>query len=150
MSSTASSTADTSDEGSGESADGAATSEGTTTLEPTTTESSLTQSTDSDETSDGSDPSDPYGPCIGSQDCSDPSAVCVSNGNNSMCAPLCTTQSAPSSECPRDLDNDMTGVACLFTDAEQTILRCFTICDVLADCPLGMTCEAPVCTWASD
>jgi hypothetical protein len=120
-------------------ADIAATSGDTTTVATTTTE-----------TGDTDPGPDVYGPCVESTDCVDPSAVCVTNGNNRMCAPACTTESVPSAECPRDVDNDMAGVACLFTDTEQTVTRCFTICETTADCPAGMTCVAPVCTWASE
>lgn len=95
-------------------------------------------------------PDNPYGPCEVTSDCIDPTAVCVTNGNNRMCAPTCTTEGTPSSECPAGLDGDANGVGCLFTDAEQTITRCFAVCDATLDCPGGMICAPPVCTWEGE
>lgn len=95
-------------------------------------------------------PDDPYGTCENTSDCIDPSAVCVSNGDNRMCAPTCSAESVPSSECPPSIDGDTSGVGCLFTDEAQTILRCFAVCETIEDCPAGMICVAPVCTWEGD
>ena len=91
---------------------------------------------------------DAYGPCESSQDCTDPTAACVTNGPNQMCAPSCSTPDSPSSECPPDVNGDAEGIGCLYTDAAATLLRCFVTCSELAECPSGMICAAPVCTWA--
>jgi hypothetical protein len=122
-----------------------------TTASTTTTTTVTTSATDSSSTGpdpiESEGPRDPYGPCETSMDCIDPTAVCVTNGNNRMCAPTCSAEGVPSAECPVDVDGDAAGVGCLYTDAEQTILRCFAVCDTIEDCPAGMTCVMPVCTW---
>ncbi len=98
--------------------------------------------------SGGIDPAtDPYGMCEVSSDCNDATAACVTNGMMRMCAPTCTTEGQPASECPPRGDGDTASIACLFTDASQTTLRCFIACTETLDCPAGMTCASPVCTW---
>jgi len=120
------------------------------------TTSAMSASTTEEPTSSGPDPvetegpKNPYGSCRVTADCSDPTAVCVTNGDNHMCAPTCTMEGTPSSECPLDLDGDLNGVGCLFTDAKQTVTRCFAVCDSTVDCPGGMICVSPVCTWVDE
>lgn len=89
---------------------------------------------------------DPYGACTVSQDCPNPGSICVTNGTDRMCAPTCTSEASPSSECPAAVGGGGE-VSCLFTDADQTMVRCFITCQDDAQCPNGMVCAAPVCTW---
>lgn len=131
-------------------------SSGTASTGMSASSASVTGASDSDsanttETGDTIDPTaggaDPYGPCETSLDCVWDGAVCVTNGNDRMCAPPCTSAESPSSECPRSADG-RDHVGCLYTDAEMTTVRCFALCDDQTPCPTGMTCVEPVCTWS--
>jgi hypothetical protein len=90
---------------------------------------------------------DAYGPCERSEDCVVTGSVCVTNGDNRMCAPPCTDAVSPSPQCPPDVDGG-TDVGCLFTDGTMTSVRCFALCNVDMNCPAGMSCVDPVCTWS--
>ncbi len=88
-----------------------------------------------------------YGPCTVASDCEDPDAVCVTNGVSHMCAPSCAAPALPSAECPARVDGETASVGCLYTDDTMTTLRCFVSCAEDGDCPAGMSCAQPVCTW---
>lgn len=103
--------------------------------------------------SDGGDtlssPGQHYGTCATASDCEDADAACVTNGVAHMCAPSCTVEALPSAECPARVDGDTASIGCLYTDDTKTTLRCFIGCAVDGDCPAGMACAQPVCTWPS-
>lgn len=90
---------------------------------------------------------DAYGPCASSEDCVVSGSVCVTNGDNRMCAPPCTDAVSPSAECPPEVDGG-TDVGCLYTDGTMTAVRCFALCNLDMLCPAGMSCVDPVCTWS--
>lgn len=122
------------------------------------TESSITLTTSDtlgETTTDGASSDDTvtiptvngYGRCETSEDCAIDGSVCVTNGDNRMCAPPCTTALSPSTECPVDIEGG-DDVGCLYTDGMMTAVRCFVLCNDILLCPTGMTCVEPVCTWS--
>ncbi len=89
---------------------------------------------------------DPYGPCTLTPDCAAPGATCLSNGDSRMCAPSCPVKASPSTACPAAVGGGGE-VSCLYTDSGMTSLGCFITCASDAQCPNGMVCRDPVCTW---